>query len=480
MGLFDEIKKHGSETYDTLSEGLMGDRARGLLDMFAGNIKSGLPMLDKDPMDWEAADVLNVAMGGTIAGRLAKTANPDMLKRADEMKAAGYSRDEIWKTTGEEFNQPAFFDGDGNLKWEIDDSGMSFKRQNELGADLEPAKEYQKEVAQRIKDYNSANKGQADLFPSAITRAKKELKQGAKNRVSAAELDSAGGWMSDIVKHKEMSDAYPGLLENTHAWQDDMHGATGAQWRDNAGDRHIRWGVEDSYSGTNGLLAHELNHGIQDIENLPMGGSPDSNIKAFDQKTYRELAKRKADYNEHTWRSEDSRDYYAADHIASLDKIINNAHPKPSSMNRTDFFENSDRIRAELGAMPKKAGQNRDNWIQRAAILLKRKAVSRNSYAGELAKDPNKIRSELGKLTRKMKKTEVNAREYRGIMDNRHRVNDMSGFDKYQRLAGEADARAVQARMDMTMPERIDRPFPKDYDVPESEFIYNYRKGLLE
>lgn len=45
------------------------------------------------------------------------------------------------------------------------------------------------------------------------------------------------------------------------------------------------------------------------------------------------------------------------------------------------------------------------------------------------------------------------------------------GFDNYRRLAGEAEARAVQARMNLSPEQRAQRPFWQDFDVPESEQI---------
>ena len=360
MGLFDEIKKHGSETYDTLSEGLMGDRARGLLDMFAGNIKSGLPMLDKDPMDWEAADVLNVAMGGTIAGRMAKTANPDMLKRADEMKAAGYSRDEIWKTTGEEFNQPAFFDGDGNLKWEIDDSAYKYTPEN-------------------------------------------------LDKESFSGMSYRKGTVAKSTDHPAMLDAYPDLKDvqsidypfRSKARLSGQYTPEDAKWKTPASV--TLWDGGSSTKRSTNL--HELNHGIQDIENLPLGGS--------------------------------QKQFTTVDNAADIDMLSDaNILNKITSKMKGDIDQAKVTFKSMLG---------RDPALGAESIVL----------GGESSESIIKRREAL-KLASK------------------------TPYEIYQRLAGEADARAVEARMDMTMPERIARPFPKDYDVPESEFIYNYRKGLLE
>ena len=377
MGLLDEIKKHGSETYNTLSEGLMGDRARGLLDMFAGNIKSGLPMLDKDPMDWEAADVLNVAMGGTIAGRMAKTANPEMLKRADDMKAAGYSRDEIWKTTGEEFNQPAFFDGDNNLKWEIDDSAYKYTPEN-------------------------------------------------LDKISFDDITVRDGTVARSTDHPAMLDAYPDLRDvQAIDYPFRSKRGTSGQYAPKDTKREYPASVTMWDSGINTKRStniHELNHGIQDIENLPLGGSPSQ----FNNKNRDVLNLQRKQQSE---RLKDSGfDTWAEDLM----------------------LNNSERYNSLLTE-----GNSDNGWMGPMYKAFELESKNNKGFSGIATQADRAISKSLKETT-------------------------FTPYESYQRLAGEADARAVQARMDMTMPERIDRPFPKDYDVPESEFIYNYKKGLLE
>lgn len=77
MNYLDKLAEHYSIVKDTLAKGKAGQRAQGLLDMVEGNVNQGLPMLNKNPSEWDAIDVLGVAMGGTIAGRAAKTADTD-------------------------------------------------------------------------------------------------------------------------------------------------------------------------------------------------------------------------------------------------------------------------------------------------------------------------------------------------------------------------------------------------------------------
>ena len=51
------------------------------------------------------------------------------------------------------------------------------------------------------------------------------------------------------------------------------------------------------------------------------------------------------------------------------------------------------------------------------------------------------------------------------------KADELSPFTQYRNLAGEAEARQTQARMNMTMDERLANPFYKNYDVPLEDQI---------
>ena len=55
--------------------------------------------------------------------------------------------------------------------------------------------------------------------------------------------------------------------------------------------------------------------------------------------------------------------------------------------------------------------------------------------------------------------------------------SDEGRREMYRALAGEAEARQVQARMDMSPAERAYKPFYADYDVPEADQIVRYGDG---
>ena len=98
------------------------------------------------------------------------------------------------------------------------------------------------------------------------------------------------------------------------------------------------------------------------------------------------------------------------------------------------------------------------------------------------------IDAQMGKLKQDMgidvsqAETAAMARadELRTQIDNmmaRKSLATADPYDMYRALAGEAEARQVQARMDMTPAERAANPFYADYDVPEADQIVRYGDG---
>lgn len=70
-------------------------------------------------------------------------------------------------------------------------------------------------------------------------------------------------------------------------------------------------------------------------------------------------------------------------------------------------------------------------------------------------------------------------RQAQKLSSEANRINEFAGLDHdaYRRLAGEAEARLTQARMNMTMPERL-QSYPYDMlDVPQDQLIV---RGLLD
>jgi hypothetical protein len=78
----------------------------------------------------------------------------------------------------------------------------------------------------------------------------------------------------------------------------------------------------------------------------------------------------------------------------------------------------------------------------------------------------------MAKTSRTFRETQDEALKASKLQDKYSAMRGKTDFDLYQRLAGEAEARAVQKRMSMTPAERRQTPPWQSYDVPEQEFIY--------
>ena len=77
----------------------------------------------------------------------------------------------------------------------------------------------------------------------------------------------------------------------------------------------------------------------------------------------------------------------------------------------------------------------------------------------------------LARTDRVFRKTQEAAIQESKVREKAQRLGAMEDFDLYQRLAGEAEARATQARQRMTATERRQTPPWKSLDVPEQDLV---------
>ena len=80
----------------------------------------------------------------------------------------------------------------------------------------------------------------------------------------------------------------------------------------------------------------------------------------------------------------------------------------------------------------------------------------------------------LRRLQDDEKELEPLVKSYKKTLDKVIKVAERSGFDNYERVMGEAEARAVQARRHLTMDERRNLPPWESYDVPLEELMSDY------
>lgn len=88
------------------------------------------------------------------------------------------------------------------------------------------------------------------------------------------------------------------------------------------------------------------------------------------------------------------------------------------------------------------------------------------------------LRAEQKAIEAKFETTPYGTPEYQALKNRYYQLDGLieraAAFEGYRRLAGETEARAVQARRDLTPEERRARPPWLDYDVPESDQIVRF------
>lgn len=183
--------------------------------------------------------------------------------------------------------------------------------------------------------------------------------------------------------------------------------------------------------------------------------------------------------------------YEAYPDLRSLDSFWDSTMGKSGSFgrNQISFGDVSDPegVKGLFGHELQHAIQQREGWarggspdklameLQAEADLMRNKAKSLFDLSS--ANDP----LDPGRIVKPgaRKKGLELERQAQKLSSEANRINEFAGLDHdaYRRLAGEAEARLTQARMNMTMPERL-QSYPYDMlDVPQDQLIV---RGLLD
>lgn len=385
----------------------------------------------------------------SFIGQAAKTFSRKALQKAQEMEELGFSRDAIWKETGQ-MGAPTFKDVDGHWKQEIDDSGMRFDR--------------------------------TDL-----------------DRYDYVSQDS-------VLQHDGLFEAYPWLRQSGTMKLGDGASMDGLRGSFDGSTVHLNTDrPDDAIASTN---LHELQHAIQHNEGFARGGN---NSQGFTQAVRQELSDdaRRAENAAYDWRdtnmgvlaaAESAADKYrAATKYADYEKLIEYAnHPEPTRLFRhirnqsqwlhspelRDNPELRDRVREldrRLYDLPKKHKKaERTEFLRQYSFDLAQ--VLRSSLpdhqfqamresgrdAKGLARSAERAYSRANGELAPLRELERAAKDKRNLADSHRHSLD---HDVYRHLAGEAEARNVQTRINMGMGERIETPPWRTLDVDEGYLI---------
>lgn len=190
------------------------------------------------------------------AGENAKTADLDALTRAAQMEADGTDARTIRRETG-------WFRGmDGKWRFEIDDSGMEYRRDGDARLMEESGYRRLQELTDKWAR-NAENRGEPLTAEEA---AESERLEGEYYDRAWAEKYE----LADFLRHSDLFEAYPALRHTSVVFKETMPGVNGYY------DRTMGAIVlnKDLVGSPERTLVHEIQHIIQSTEEFAGGSNP--------------------------------------------------------------------------------------------------------------------------------------------------------------------------------------------------------------
>lgn len=191
------------------------------------------------------------------AGENAKTADLNALTRAAEMEADGTDAQTIRRATG-------WFRGmDGKWRFEIDDSGMEYRRDGDARLMEESGYRRLQELTDKWAR-NAENRGEPLTAEEA---AESERLEGEYYDRAWAEKYE----LADFLRHSDLFEAYPALRHTSVVFEETMPGVNG--YYDAGADTIVL--SKDLVGSPDRTLVHEIQHIIQGTEEFAGGSNPD-------------------------------------------------------------------------------------------------------------------------------------------------------------------------------------------------------------
>ena len=426
--------------------------------------------------------VKGVGKRDIFIGENARTWDAAAAKRAEEMEASGIDPETIWRETGT-FRAP-----DNRLRQEISDVGAKLREEPDYETAIQEKKAEIAAINQRVRELKTGAKTQPDLFPREFNRSVRELAATKK----PLQEDIKGNYGLEYGKSGYLGararlafehpgglyEAYPEIGQRTIVRREQPLGdAMGAYNRESKSVSLSPY-VKGKPKDANETMLHELQHAIQHQEGFSGGGNPDLARRILQEDMQRRYAPYANDSYKRAWASVASKEASRANYAQLLERLQTKDNPKPRDLTRlSDWYKYGSQVSQQMAdegygwQMPAKAGANRDFWIRGAVRRMQRMIeADRPDMRGAAdAMSPAEAKKALRKADKVFRETQESAIATNKLDDLRKTLEEKSNYELYQRIFGEAEARAVEKRMNMTPQERR-ATFPS-YDVPLNEII---------
>ena len=426
--------------------------------------------------------VKGVGKRDIFIGENARTWDAAAAKRAEEMEASGIDPETIWRETGT-FRAP-----DNRLRQEISDVGAKLREEPDYETAIQEKKAEIAAINQRVRELKTGAKTQPDLFPREFNRSVRELAATKK----PLQEDIKGNYGLEYGKSGYLGararlafehpgglyEAYPEIGQRTIVRREQPLGdAMGAYNRESKSVSLSPY-VKGKPKDANETMLHELQHAIQHQEGFSGGGNPDLARRILQEDMQRRYAPYANDSYKRAWASVASKEASRANYAQLLERLQTKDNPKPRDLTRlSDWYKYGSQVSQQMAdegygwQMPAKAGANRDFWIRGAVRRMQRmiEADRPDMRDAADAMSPAETKKALRKADKVFRETQESAIATSKLDDLRKTLEEKSNYELYERILGEAEARAVEKRMNMTPQERR-ATFPS-YDVPLNEII---------
>jgi hypothetical protein len=283
--------------------------------------------------------------------------------------------------------------------------------------------------------------------------------------------------LSSILEHPTIYKAEPSLKsaiiepgEQSHSFYNPATHVVniGKDHRYEVSDVTSRGNVNEQYKFDPDVVGHEVNHTIQFKQNLPQGGN--FNTQNYLNEIFNQEKKNFEPALQNIENAKPTLDaLYRQNRIQDFVSSINKPSYKPRDLYKQgDFYKYSDQIRSQLGQMPKKPGQERDNYIRNANQMMfdgyvKEKQIAPDALEAALAKTKNQTKYQINKVWKQLEPDYLQYREFSKLREKNMDMNDLKPHQVYNNLTGEAQSRLVQDRWNMTPQERAaNYPYTKE------------------
>jgi hypothetical protein len=415
-------------------------------------------------------------------GKTARTWDAAAAKRAEELEATGMAPEEIWRETGT-FRAP-----DGQLRQEISDVGAKLREEPDYETAIQGKKAEIAAINQRVRELKEGAKTQPDLFPREFNRGIREL--AAQKKPLREDIEGNYGLefgKSGLLGARArlafehpggLYEAYPEIGQRTIVRREQPLGSAMGTYNRESKSVSLSPYVKGKPQDANETMLHELQHAIQHQEGFSGGGNPDLARRIMQEDMQQRYAPYSSDSYKRAWANVSIKEAARANYAQFLEKLQKKDNPKPRDLTSlSDWYKYGTRISQEMDQggygwqMPKKAGANRDYWIRQAARRMQRMIEEDRPDMRDAATlmSPEEAKKALRKADKVFRETQESAIATSKLDDLRKTLEEKSDYELYQRILGEAEARAVEKRMNMTPQERR-ATFPS-YDVPLNEII---------